>query len=54
MDALQLDRLVELVNWSSLVFWAIWVGLIWLTIAIPLAMMMYTRWGQSKPLRASV
>ena len=50
MDALQLDRLLELVNWSSLVFWAIWVGLIWLTIAIPLTVMMYTRWGQSKPL----
>ena len=50
MDALQLDRLLELVNWSSLVFWAIWVRVIWLTIAIPLTVMMYTRWGQSKPL----
>ncbi len=49
MSALRLDRLLELLTSMELVMGMLWLGLALFTVG--LAVLLYTRWGQYKPLR---
>jgi hypothetical protein len=49
MSALRLDRLLEFLTSIELVMGMLWLGLALFTVG--LAVLLYTRWGQYKPLR---